>query len=57
MCLEKDTINNLLKFCGVGHNANELKSFLGIDNKLNFESHFKTFCSKAFQKLGSLERI
>ena len=28
-----------------------------IDNKLNFENHIKSLCSKASQKLGALQRF
>ena len=38
--------------------ASELETVLGIEinNKLNFESHIKTPCSKAFQKQRALQR-
>ena len=28
-----------------------------IDNKLNFENQIKLLCSRAFEKLGALQRI
>ena len=60
MCLGKDTVNDLLpKLCVEDLEASELETFLGIetDNKLNFESHIKTLCSKASQKSRALQRI
>ena len=39
--------------------ASERETVLGIqiDDKLNFENYIKSFCSKASQKLGALQRI
>ena len=49
----------MLSFCGEFLEASELETELGIqiDNKLNFESHIKSLCSKASQNLGALQRF
>ena len=54
MCLGKDSVTDLLRFCGEDLEASKLKTVLGIqtDNKLNFENHIKYLSSKVFQKLG-----
>ena len=59
MCLGKDSVSDLLRFCGQDLEASELETVLGIkpDNKLNFENHVNSLCSKASQKLGALQRI
>ena len=59
MCLGKDYVSDLLRFCGEVLENSELKTLLGIqiDNKLNFENHIKSLCSKASQKLGALQRF
>ena len=59
MCLGKDSASHLLRFCGEDLVTSELETVLGIqiDNKLNFENHIKSLCSKASQKLGALQRI
>ena len=41
MCLGKDSVSDLLRFCGENLVASE------IDNKLNFENHIKSLCKKA----------
>ena len=57
MCLGKDSLSDLRRFCVGILEANELGSILGIqiDNKLNFENHIKSLYSKASQKLGTLQ--
>ena len=59
MCLGKDSVSDLLRFCGEDLEASELETVLGIeiDNKLNFEKHIKSLCRKASQKLGAIRRI
>ena len=59
MCLRKDAVSDLLQLSGEEVKESEPETVLGIEiyNKLNFESHIKTLCSKASQKLGALQRI
>ena len=61
MSIEKDSEaeGDLLRFCGEVLQANHIETVLGIqiDNKLNFENHIKSLCSKAFQKQGALQRF
>ena len=61
MSIEKDSEAEgyLLRFCGEVLQANHIETVLGIqiDNKLNFESHIKSLCSKASQKQGALHYI
>ena len=59
MSLGKDSEGDLLKFCGEVLEASQTETVLGIqiDNKLNFENHIKSLCSKAFQELGTLQRF
>ena len=49
MCLGKDTVNDILKFCDEELKSSELETVLGIelDQKLTFNCHVKTLCSKA----------
>ena len=46
---KKDSISNLLRLYGEVLEASELETLFGIQtgNKLNFENHIKSFCSKA----------
>ena len=46
-CHGKDSVSDLLRFCGENHKASELEPVLGIhiDNKLNFENHIKSLCN------------
>ena len=57
MILEKDS--DILRFCGEVLEASQIESVLGIqiDNKLMFENHIKSLCSKASPKLGALQRL
>ena len=59
ICLGKDSLSDLLRFCGEDPEASELETLLRIqtDNKLNFENHVKSLCSKDSQKLGALQII
>ena len=59
MCLGKNHVSDSLRFCGEVLEASEIETVLGIqiDNKLNFENHIKSLCSKASQKLGALQRF
>ena len=57
--LGKDFQSDLLRCCEEVLEASELETIFGIqiDNKLNFENHIKSLCSKASQKLGALQRF
>ena len=59
MSLRKDSEGCLLRFCREALEASQTGSVLGmqIENKLNFENHIKSLCSKASQKLGALQRF
>ena len=59
MNLGKDFEGDLLRFCEELLEASQIETVLGIqiDNKLNFENHIKSLCSKASQKLGALQRF
>ena len=59
MCLGKDTVNDILNFCDEELKSSELETVLGIeiDQKLTFNCHVKTLCSKAAKKLSALQRI
>ena len=59
MSLGKDSKGDLLRFCGEVLEARQIQTALGIqiDNKLNFENHIRSLCSKASQKLGALQRF
>ena len=59
MCLGKDAVNNIWKFCDEELKSSKLETALGIeiDQKLTFSCHVKTLCSKAAKKLGALQRI
>ena len=59
MSLRKDSEGCLLRFCREVLEASQTGSVLGMQivNKLNFENHIKSFCSKASQKLGALQRF
>ena len=52
-------VRNWLQFFREDLQVSELETVLEleIDNKLNFESHIKTLCSKASRKLGPLQQI
>ena len=52
MCLGKDAVNDILKLCDVELKSSELETVLGIeiDQKLTFNCHVKTLCSKAAKK-------
>ena len=43
MCLGKDSLSDLLRFCKENLEVSELETVLGkqIDSKLNFENHIK----------------
>ena len=59
MCLGKDAVNDILKLCDVELKSSELETVLGIeiDQKLIFNCHVETLCSKTAEKLSSLQRI
>ena len=59
MCTGKDSVSDLLRFCGEVLEASELETVLGIqiDNKLSFENHIKPLCSKNSQKLRGITKI
>ena len=58
MCLGKDYVRDLLRFCGEVLETSKLETVLGIqiDSKLNFENHIKSLCSKASQKTGIITK-
>ena len=58
ICLGKDPVNDILKFCDEGPKPSKLETVLGIeiDHKLTFERHVKTLCSKVAKKLSALQR-
>ena len=49
ICLGKDSVTDLLRFCGEVLETSELETVLGIqiDNKLNFENHINSFMTEA----------
>ena len=59
MCLGKDSISGLLRFCGEVLEASEFETVLGIQtgNTLNCENHIKPLYDKAFRKLGTSQRF
>ena len=59
MCLGKDVVNDIVKFCDVELKSSGLETVLGIeiDQKLTFNCHVKTLCSKAAKKLSAIQRI
>ena len=59
MCLGKDCVSNLLRYCAEVLETSELETISGIQigNKLNIENHIKSICSKASQRLGVLQRF
>ena len=59
LSLGKDSERDVLKCYGEVSKASQMETILGIqiDNKLNFESHIKTLCREASQKLGALQRF
>ena len=59
MCLGKDAVNDILRFCDEKLKSSELETVLGIeiDQKLTFNCHVKTLCSKVAKKLSALQRI
>ena len=59
MCIGKNTASDIFKFENVCLENSKEKVILGItiDNKLTFDSHIKSICRKAGQKLSALSRI
>ena len=59
MCLGKDSVGDLLRFCGEVLESSKFEIVLGIQigNKLYFENHIKSLCIIASQKLGVLQRF
>ena len=58
MSFGKDFDGDLLRFCAEVLEASQTETVLGIQiDKLNFENHIKSLCSKASQKLGALQRF
>ena len=59
MSIGKDSEGDLIRLCGEVLEASQIETVLGIqiDNKLNFENHIKSLCSKASQNLGALQRF
>ena len=59
MCIGKNTENDIFKFENVFLENSKKEVILGItiNNKLFFDSHMKSMCRKAGQKLSALSRI
>ena len=59
MCLGKDAVNDILRFCDEELKSSELETVLGIEiyQKLTFNCHVKTLFSKAAKKLSALQRM
>ena len=59
MSLGKDSEGDLLRFCGETLEASQIETVLKIqiDNKLNFENHFKSLCNKASKKTSCITNI
>ena len=59
MCIGKNTDSDIFKFENVCLESSKEEVILGItiDNKLTFDSHIKSICRKAGQKLSALSRI
>ena len=53
MFFGKDSLSDLLRFCGKDIQVSELETVLWmlVDNKLNFENHIKSLCSKELQRI------
>ena len=56
MCIGKNTEGDLFKFKNacLENSKEEVISGITIDNKLTFDSHIKSMCRKAGQKLSAL---
>ena len=59
MCIGKNTESDIFKFENVCLENSKEELILGItiDNKLTFDSHIKSICRKAGQKLSALSRV
>ena len=58
MCIGRNTENDNFEFDNLLlENSKEVVLGVTIDNKLTFDSHIKSICRKAGQKLGALLRI
>ena len=59
MSFGKDVVKGILEFFDVELKSSKLETVLGIeiDQKLTFNCHVKTLCSKAAKKLSSSQRI
>ena len=59
MCIGKKTESDIFKFENLFLENSKKEVILGIttDNKLTFDSHVKSMCRKAGQKLSALARI
>ena len=59
MCVKRITESGLFKFENVclENTKEEVTLGITIDNKLTFDSHIKSICRKAGQKLSALSRI
>ena len=59
MCIGKNTESDIFKFGNVCLENSKEEVILRIttDNKLTFDSHIKSICRKAGQKLSTLSRI
>ena len=59
MCIRKNTESEIFKYKNVCLENSKEEEILGItiDNKFTFDSHIKSICQKANQKLSALARI
>ena len=56
ICLGKDYVSDLLRFCGEVLEASELETELGIQID-NFENHIKSLCSKSLPNTREITNI
>ena len=59
MCIRKNTESEIFKFKNMCLENSQEEKILGIsiDSKFTFDSHIKSICRKADQKLSALSRI
>ena len=57
MCIGRNTENDKFDNLPLENSKEEVVLGVTIDNKLTFDSHIKSICRKAGQKLGALLRI
>ena len=59
MCLGKDAVNDILKFCNEELKSSKIETVLGIEigQKSTFNCHIIILCSKTAKKLIALQRM